>query len=41
VAEREVKEGMKPPSEPQVWIGPELRPLLPLYAFPTGPPAGG
>lgn len=41
VADREVKEGMKPPSEPQVWIGPELRPVLPLYAFPTGPPNGG
>lgn len=41
VAEREIKEGMKPPSEPQVWIGPELRPMLPLYAFPTGPPSGG
>lgn len=41
VAEREVKEGMQPPSEPQVWIGPELRPMLPLYTFPTGPPNGG
>jgi len=33
VAEREAKEGMKPPSEPQVWIGMELRPMLPLYGF--------
>lgn len=33
VATREAKEGMKPPSEPQVWVGPGLRPLLPLYAF--------
>jgi hypothetical protein len=33
VAAREVKEGMKPPSEPQLWVGPQLRPLLPLYAF--------
>ncbi|HEY8616974.1 C13 family peptidase [Phenylobacterium sp.] len=33
VAEREVKEGMKPPSEPQLYIGPQLRPLLPLYPF--------
>ncbi|MDP3855357.1 C13 family peptidase [Phenylobacterium sp.] len=38
VALREIEEGMKPPSEPQVWIGPELRPMLPLYAFPSGPP---
>ncbi|MFN3513291.1 MAG: C13 family peptidase [Phenylobacterium sp.] len=36
VAEREVKEGMTPPSEPQVWIGAALRPMLPLYAFPGG-----
>jgi hypothetical protein len=40
VADREVKEGMKPPSEPQVWVGPGLKPLLPLYAFAT-PPARG
>jgi hypothetical protein len=33
VAAREVKEGMKPPSEPQVWVGPQIRPLLPLYGF--------
>lgn len=38
VAQRETAEGMKPPSEPQVWIGGELRPMLPFYAFPTGPP---
>ena len=38
VAVREIAEGMKPPSEPQIWIGGELRPILPLYAFPTGPP---
>lgn len=38
VAVREIAEGMNPPSEPQVWIGGELRPMLPLYAFPTGPP---
>lgn len=30
---REVAEKMTPPSEPQVWVGAELRPLLPLYAF--------
>lgn len=40
VARRETAEGMKPPSEPQVWIGGELRPMLPFYTFPTGPPRG-
>ena len=36
---REVAEKMTPPSEPQVWVGAELRPMLPLYAFavPPGP----
>ncbi len=38
VATREVKEGMKPPSEPQLFIGGALRPLLPLYQLVTGPP---
>ena len=38
VATREVKEGMKPPSEPQLFIGGGLRPLLPLYPLTTGPP---
>jgi len=33
VAAREAKEGMTPPSEPQLWIGPALRPMLPLLAF--------
>lgn len=33
VAEREVKEGASPPSEPQLYVGPELRPVLPLLAF--------
>ncbi|MBI1685282.1 C13 family peptidase [Caulobacter hibisci] len=33
VARKEVDTGASPPSEPQMWIGPELRPLLPLYAF--------
>ncbi|WP_308238130.1 C13 family peptidase [Phenylobacterium sp. J367] len=37
VAAREAKEGMKPPSEPQIYVGPALRPMLPLYAF-TRPP---
>lgn len=30
---REVAEKMSPPSEPQVWVGAQLRPLLPFYAF--------
>lgn len=34
VKEREI--GARPPSEPQVWIGPGLKPLLPLYVFPSG-----
>lgn len=37
VAARERQEGMSPPSEPQLWIGPALRPMLPLYGFSTGP----
>lgn len=41
VALREKKEGMTPPSEPQVWIGPQLRPMLPLYPFRQGPPPKG
>jgi hypothetical protein len=39
VSAREKKEGKTPPSEPQVWIGPQLRPMLPLYPFPQAPPA--
>jgi hypothetical protein len=37
VSARELKEGMKPPSEPQLYIGAALRPMLPLYslAMPT------
>jgi len=31
---RELAEHMSPPSEPQVWVGGELRPVLPLLAFP-------
>lgn len=30
---REITEKMTPPSEPQIWIGAQLRPMLPLYAF--------
>ena len=42
VAAREIKEGMAPPSEPQLYIGPQLRPVLPLYPFPPpGPLKGG
>ncbi|RAK63622.1 C13 family peptidase [Phenylobacterium kunshanense] len=33
VRRREVAEKMSPPSEPQIWVGAELRPMLPLYAF--------
>ena len=33
VTRRERETGAEPPSEPQVWIGPALRPMLPLYAF--------
>ena len=34
VAQREIETGMRPPSEPQFWVGPTLRPMLPLFAFP-------
>ena len=33
VARRELETGARPPSEPQMWIGPAIRPILPLYAF--------
>ena len=33
VAAREIKEGMKPPSEPQLYIGSALKPLLPLLSL--------
>jgi hypothetical protein len=36
VAAKEQEVGAEPPSEPQVWIGPALKPLLPLYVFPSG-----
>ena len=35
VSAREAREGMKPPSEPQLFIGAQLRPLLPFYPFAT------
>lgn len=34
---REIAERVAPPSEPQVWVGPQLRPVLPLYPFDTPP----
>jgi peptidase C13-like protein len=37
VAARETKEGMKPPSEPQLFIGGGLKPLLPLYSLAVSP----
>ena len=40
VAARELTEGMEPPSEPQLFVGGGLRPLLPLYSLdqPAAPP---
>jgi hypothetical protein len=40
VAAREVETHMRPPSEPQLWIGPQIAPLLPLYALRASRPAG-
>jgi hypothetical protein len=37
VAARETKEGMKPPSEPQLYIGAALQPILPLYSLAASP----
>ncbi len=36
VAERESETGMSPPSQPQLFVGPALRPILPLMAFAPG-----
>ena len=36
IAAKERATGATPPSEPQLWIGPAIKPLLPLYAFPSG-----
>jgi len=33
VRAREIAEKMSPPSEPQIWVGGELKPMLPLLAF--------
>jgi hypothetical protein len=35
VAEREVETHMSPPSEPQLWIGAALKPLIPLFMLPA------
>jgi hypothetical protein len=37
VARREKKEGVEPPSEPQLAVGAALRPVLPLYPFAREP----
>ncbi len=39
VATREIKERMKPPSEPQLYVGSAVRPLLPLYPLAGPAPA--
>lgn len=36
VAQRETDTGMSPPSEPQMYVGAGLRPILPLMAFAPG-----
>jgi hypothetical protein len=36
VAEKEDETGMSPPSEPQFYVGPALRPILPLMALDPG-----
>jgi Peptidase C13 family len=36
VADKETETGMRPPSEPQVYIGAALRPILPLMALAPG-----
>ncbi len=36
VAAKEAQLGATPPSEPQLWVGGALRPMLPLYGFPSG-----
>jgi len=38
VAQKERQTGMKPPSEPQLFVGGGVRPILPLLAFATPPP---
>ena len=36
VAQKEIETGASPPSEPQFYVGPGLRPILPLMAFDPG-----
>jgi hypothetical protein len=36
VAQKETETGMRPASEPQLFVGPALRPILPLMAFEPG-----
>ena len=36
VARKETETGARPPSEPQMWVGAALRPMLPLYGFSPG-----
>jgi hypothetical protein len=38
VARREVETHMAPPSEPQLWIGAALKPVIPLYLLPASAP---
>jgi hypothetical protein len=38
VARKEKETGAEPASEPQVWVGAALRPMLPLYAFQRSKP---
>ncbi|HZZ33997.1 MAG TPA: C13 family peptidase [Phenylobacterium sp.] len=40
VAAREIKEGMKPPSQPQLFIGAALKPMLPFYSLAAAAPKG-
>jgi hypothetical protein len=36
VHDREIETGASPPSEPQMYVGPALKPMLPLMAFAPG-----
>jgi len=41
VSRREGAMGLQPASEPQIWVGSGLRPMLPLMTFPKGAPVTG
>ena len=41
VGAKEIATGMSPPSEPQLFIGSQLRPLVPFYPFPPRSAGGG